>query len=113
MIKKYEDVIASIKNAKKDIKNDLISMFKEYNKTEIECVEFDSSPIIFSGTDDDCMTLDRVVYDEKRNEVWFEGSGSYNDGTFDVESLDFEILFEVFSWVYFYKEDLFAGEDEE
>lgn len=113
MMAKYADVITSIKNAKKDIKNDLISMFKEYNKTEIECVEFDSSPIIFSGMEDECMTLDSVVYNEKQNEIWFEGSGSYNYGTFAADSLDFELLFEVFSWICAYKDELFAEEDEE
>ena len=112
-MKKYDDVIASIKNAKKDIKNDLINMFKKYNITEIDCTEQDDCPIVFNGMGDDCMTLDRVVYYPQYNRVVFEGSGSYTNEYFELNNLDFEILLDVFSWICSYEKELFAGEDEE
>lgn len=108
---KFDKVISEIKNARNDIKADIIELLNKHNTTEIDCTEQDDCPIVFSGMGDDCMTLDKVVYYPQLNRVVFEGSGSCDNDYFELSNLDFEILIEIYDWLIFNEEFLFDDEE--
>lgn len=108
---KFDKIICDIKNARNDIKADIIKLFEKYNTTEIDCTEHNDCPIVFSGMGDDCMILDRVVYYPQLNRVVFEGSGSYSNEYFELNNIDFEILVEIYDWLIYNEQFLFENEE--
>lgn len=107
-----KDLIKEINNTRNEINNNIISMLNKHNTTEIECYECDDCPIVISGTEDDCMTLDCVVL-SKNNTIILGCSGSWNNQHISILELDIEVLIEVYEWLIANEDILFYDEEEE
>ena len=107
-----KDLIKEIENTRNEINNNIISMLNKHNTTEIECYESDDCPIVISGTEDNCMTLDRVEL-SKNNTIILWCSGSWNNDYVSIQELDVEVLIEIYEWLIANEEFLFSTDDEE
>lgn len=105
-----KDLIKEIKNTRNEINDKIISMLDKHNTTEIECYECDDCPIVVSGTDDNCMTLDRVELSND-NTIIFGCSGSWDNDYFSVQELDIELLIEIYEWLIENEDILFYEEE--
>ena len=108
----FTTLIREINNTRTEIKNNIISMMRKYNVEEIECTECDDCPIVFSGTGDECMTLDRITLHPNENLI-FECSGSWDNSNVTIREIDIEILIENYMWLVENEEFLFANDNEE
>jgi hypothetical protein len=106
-----KDLIKEIKNARNEINDNIISMLNRHNTTEIDCYEYDDCPIVISGTNDDCMTLDRVEL-SNNNTIILGCSGSWNNDYISIRELDIELLIEVYEWLIANEDILFYEEEE-
>lgn len=104
--------IAKMRDA---IHDNLIQLMEKYNATEVECYECDDCPIVFSGMDDDCMTLDRIIYHNINGNkvVTFDCSGSWNNTSVCVSQMDIEMLIATHDWIFANEEYLFNQDNDE
>lgn len=107
-----KDLIKEIKNARNEINDNIISMLNRHNTTEIYCYEYDDCPIVISGTNDDCMTLDSVEL-SNNNTIILGCSGSWNNDYISIRELDIELLIEVYEWLIANEDILFCDDEEE
>lgn len=99
-----------VKQMRKAMHKNLISLMKENNTKRLFCGELCDCPIIYDGlTDDEILTLDCINLRgvEGAEYIVFEGSGSFNNGYVTPNSIDIELLVEVYEWVLANKKELF------
>ena len=107
-----KDLIKEIENTRNEINDNIISMLNKHNTNEIICYECDDCPIVISGAEDDCMTLDKVEL-SKYNTIILGCSGSWNNDYISIKELNIELLIEIYEWLIANEEILFYDEEEE
>ena len=102
----FKKEIDTMRNA---IHENLIQLMENYNKDIVNCYESDDCPIVISGVEDDCMTLDSInlhnVNDKKF--IVFDCSGSWNNTSVCISQIDIEILIDIHDWVFENEVELF------
>ena len=110
------DFVKNIHEMRKAIRKNLISLMEHYGVEEVDCYEFDDYPIVINGTNDDgTFTLDRITLPEINGTKYirFECSSSCANDYVTPNSMDIELLIEVYQWVLANEEDLFNQDYEE
>lgn len=104
--------IAKMRDA---IHDNLVQLMEKYNAIEVDCYEHDDCPIIFSGMDDECMTLDRINYNNINGNkvITFDCSSSWNNNEINVDQMDIEWLIATHDWIFANEEFLFNQDNEE
>lgn len=103
------DFVKNIHEMRKAIHENLIALMDNHKAREIDCFDFDDTPIIFNGLGDDCMTLDsiEVVTTPSLKCIHFNCSGSYSNDFVTPNSMDIELLIEVYEWIMANEVELF------
>lgn len=106
--------ISKIKEMRNAMHTNLVALMMNYGVDEVDCTEFDDCPIVFSAFGDECMTLDRITLYEIEGTKYaqLDCSGSYENDTIDVNTLDIDILINVYEWVLDNEEELFSTDEE-
>lgn len=109
------DFVKNIHEMRKALHENLIVLMEKHNLTEVDCYEHNDCPIVISGADDDCMTLDRINYHNINGNkvITFGCSGSWNNDEVNVAQMDIELLIEVYEWIMANEEELFNQDNEE
>lgn len=105
-----KDAINTLKeqivNVRDNIESTLINILKQNNITEVDCCEFNSTPIISNNMD--MITLNNIELCNVGHEyILFSGSDEYGIYYISLKSMDIECLIEVYEWVLENQEELF------
>lgn len=97
--KHFKKEIDTMRNA---IHENLIQLMESYNKDVVDCYESDDCPIVISGVEDDCMTLDSINLHNVNGKkfIVFDCSGSWNNTSVCISQIDIEILIDIHDWVF-------------
>ena len=112
-IKSFCSKIKEMRNA---IHDNLVTLMLNYGVDEVDCYEFNDCPIVINGTDDySTFTLDRITLYEINGTKYirFDCSSSCTNDYVTPNSMDIELLIEVYQWVLANEEELFNQEEEE
>ena len=109
------EFVKNIHEMRKALHENLIVLMDNHKAREIDCFDFDDTPIIFNGLGDDCMTLDRINYHNINGNkvITFGCSGSWNNDEINVAQMDIELLIEVYEWIMANEDILFNQYNEE
>ena len=104
--KHFKKEIDTMRNA---IHENLILLMEKYNKDVVDCYESGDCPIVISGVEDDCMTLDSINLHNVNGEkfIVFDCSGSWNNTSVCISQIDIEILIDIHDWVFDNEVELF------
>jgi hypothetical protein len=102
----FKNEIDIMRNA---IHENLIQLMENYNKDVVDCYECEGCPIVISGVEDDCMTLDSINLHNVNGKkfIVFDCSGSWNNSSVCISQIDIEILIDIHEWVFNNEVELF------
>jgi hypothetical protein len=106
--------MSKVKEVRNAIHDNLVTLMMNYGVDEVDCIEFGDCPIVINGTDDDgTFTLDRITLLEINGTKYirFECSSAYTNDYITPNSMDIELLIEVYQWVMANEQELFNVED--
>ena len=108
------DFVKNIHEMRQAIHENLIALMENHKSREVDCFNFNERPIVFNGLYDDCMTLNsiEVVTTPSLKCIHFNCSDTFIDDYTTPNSMDIELLFEVYKWVMANEEELFKQDND-
>lgn len=102
--------MGQIKDMRKAINENLISLLEEHNVKSIDCYLIGDTPIIVDcSIDSETFTLDTIVLHKNSNGTYieFESSNSYTNDYSYIDDIGIEQLIDIYDWVKANEEELF------
>lgn len=109
----FNSFCSKVKAMRNAMHANLVTLMMNYGVDEVNCVELGDCPIIINGTDDyGTFTLDRITLYEINGTKYirFECSSACTNDYVIPNSMDIELLIEVYQWVLANEEELFNQE---